>query len=97
MGGCAGGIRPDQRTERDIDLLLRLTINNSFVQELPKDKARTMLRSSGFESCQKYSSVYSEGEKGSTFYIILQGEVSIHLRALPQQEGRFATSASHRG
>ena len=80
---------PDQRTVEDLNQLVEYTSGLHFFKELKAKKKKTattkdaplnMMRAARYLKVPKDSAIVQQGEEGSTFYIIISGRVSIHMK-----------------
>ena len=80
---------PVQRTVEDLNQLVEYTSGLHFFKELKAKKKKTattkdaplnMMRAARYLKVPKDSAIVQQGEEGSTFYIIISGRVSIHMK-----------------
>ncbi|CAK87145.1 unnamed protein product (macronuclear) [Paramecium tetraurelia] len=79
------------RTQSEIEILKKATIHIDYFQKLvEKDQGPLLwercLRKMSYTYLSYGQTLFREGDVGTTFYIILQGRVSIHKRLLVQEE-----------
>ncbi|CAK88725.1 unnamed protein product (macronuclear) [Paramecium tetraurelia] len=79
------------RTQSEIEILKKATIHIDYFQKLiEKDQGPLLwercLRKMSYTFLSYGQTLFKEGDVGTTFYIILQGKVSIHKRLMFQDE-----------
>ncbi|CAD8170103.1 unnamed protein product [Paramecium pentaurelia] len=79
------------RTQSEIEILKKATIHIDYFQKLIEKEQGPLLwerclRKMSYTYLSYGQTLFKEGDVGTTFYIILQGRVSIHKRLLVQDE-----------
>ena len=74
---------PEERTMQDLKILDPLIKETQFMQnrkEMTQTDFQELCRSLCYLELDEFENVFEYGENGDTFYIIIQGVVSIQLR-----------------
>ncbi|CEM19430.1 unnamed protein product [Vitrella brassicaformis CCMP3155] len=74
--------RGDERTEDEIRHVfnyMELNLDCAFLKKLDRNVRIECCRRYAYEACLAGQNVFLEGDDGSTFYVILQGSVSVYI------------------
>ena len=79
---------PDERTAEDLSQLVDYTAGLQFFKELStkkklklsKEVSLNIMRAARYNRVNKDTPIVRQGDEGATFYIIISGKVSIHMR-----------------
>lgn len=71
----------EERTESDLLSLMEVFGRLRFAESLRHAEKVEVCKAMGFRSKRKGDTVFSQGDPGNTFYIVLSGSVSVSIRA----------------
>ena len=71
----------EERTESDLLSLMEVLGRLRFAESLRHAEKVEVCKAMGFRSKRKGDTVFSQGDPGNTFYIVLSGSVSVSIRA----------------
>ena len=71
----------EERTESDLLSLMEVFERLRFAESLRHAEKVEVCKAMGFRSKRKGDTVFSQGDPGNTFYIVLSGSVSVSIRA----------------
>lgn len=82
----------EERTESDLLSLMEILGRLRFAESLRHAERVEVCKAMGYRSKQKGATVFSQGDLGNTFYIVLSGSVSVSIKAGDAEaEERVAT------
>ena len=64
---------PDERSDEDVELLVRATSEVDFFQHLTHQQHMGVCREMTYEIVKDGTTIFEQGDAGSTFYIIYRG------------------------
>jgi hypothetical protein len=64
---------PEERTDEDVELLIRATADVEFFQHLTKQQHSAVCREMTYQIVKDGTTLFEQGDAGSTFYIIYRG------------------------
>ena len=70
--------RPEARSDDDLDMLQKATSDVKFFGRLEKSQHRELCRVMRYELVPKETVLFSQGDEGTTFYIVFRGAVDIN-------------------
>ena len=68
------------RTEQDIDILLKFTLNCAFLQQLQMEFQKILLREMTFTQYNRHQTVFLQNDESDGFFIILTGNAGVYIR-----------------
>ena len=82
----------EERTESDLLSLMEILGRLRFAESLRHAEKVEVCKAMGYRSKRKNETVFSQGDPGNTFYIVLSGSVSVSIKAgAAEAEERVAT------
>ena len=74
-------VPPSGRDDATVDTLCQLTKDNKFLAGLPSSIHRELCKAMTYTKYNKDSVVFSQGDVGDSFYIIITGTLSVHVKS----------------
>ena len=87
-------VPPSRRDDATVETLCQLTKGNKFLSGLPRSIHEELCKAMTYAKCNKDSVVFYQGDVGDSFYIIITGTLSVHVK--PQDNDKKESKKDRR-
>jgi CRP-like cAMP-binding protein len=85
---------PADRTQHDLEELVRLARGSNFLQQFDKDICKEICRCCTYLKAERGTVICNQGDPAEALYIVLQGAVSVHISGPNGKSGPSAGGES---